>query len=45
MQPGGRSALARRDVPLLDNGSGLSRSARISALALGRMLQAAYQSP
>jgi len=32
-------------APTLDNGSGLSRSARISAQALGRMLQAAYQSP
>ncbi len=33
------------EPPVLDNGSGLSRSARISALGLGRMLQSAYQSP
>ena len=33
------------EAPQLDNGSGLSRSARISALALGRMLQTAYRSP
>ncbi len=33
------------EPPVLDNGSGLSRSARISVLALGRMLQTAYQSP
>ena len=33
------------DVPVLDNGSGLSRTERISANALGRMLQAAYASP
>lgn len=31
--------------PVLDNGSGLSRQERISAAALGRMLQSAYQSP
>ena len=33
------------DAPLLDNGSGLSRSERISAQALARMLQTAYLSP
>ncbi|MES2948847.1 MAG: D-alanyl-D-alanine carboxypeptidase/D-alanyl-D-alanine-endopeptidase [Pseudomonadota bacterium] len=33
------------DGPVLDNGSGLSRSERISANALGRLLQAAYASP
>ena len=33
------------DAPLLDNGSGLSRSERISALALARLLQNAYLSP
>ena len=33
------------EAPVLDNGSGLSRSERISALALGRMLQTAYLSP
>jgi D-alanyl-D-alanine carboxypeptidase/D-alanyl-D-alanine-endopeptidase (penicillin-binding protein 4) len=31
--------------PLLDNGSGLSRSARVSAQALAQLLQTAYQSP
>jgi len=33
------------DAPVLDNGSGLSRHERISAQALGRLLQTAYQSP
>lgn len=33
------------DMPVLDNGSGLSRSERISALALGKLLQTAYASP
>ena len=33
------------DMPVLENGSGLSRSERISAQAMGRMLQAAYASP
>ncbi len=33
------------DQPVLDNGSGLSRSERISAQALGRVLQTAYASP
>ena len=33
------------DVPTLDNGSGLSREARISAQALARLLQSAYVSP
>ncbi|MBC7918177.1 MAG: D-alanyl-D-alanine carboxypeptidase/D-alanyl-D-alanine-endopeptidase [Rhodoferax sp.] len=33
------------DGPLLENGSGLSRAERISAQALGRLLQSAYQSP
>lgn len=33
------------DAPLLDNGSGLSRNERISAQALGRLLQVAYASP
>ena len=32
------------DMPVLDNGSGLSRSARITPQALARMLQAAYVS-
>ena len=33
------------DVPLLDNGSGLSRTERITAQGLARMLQTAYASP
>ena len=33
------------EVPVLDNGSGLSRAERISAQALARMLQTAYLSP
>jgi D-alanyl-D-alanine carboxypeptidase/D-alanyl-D-alanine-endopeptidase (penicillin-binding protein 4) len=33
------------DAPQLDNGAGLSRSERISAQALGRLLQSAYRSP
>ena len=33
------------DLPLVDNGAGLSRSARSSAMALGRLLQTGYQSP
>jgi D-alanyl-D-alanine carboxypeptidase/D-alanyl-D-alanine-endopeptidase (penicillin-binding protein 4) len=33
------------DVPVLDNGSGLSRTERVSAQALGRLLQTAYASP
>ena len=33
------------DAPLLDNGSGLSRQERISAQAMGRLLQSAYAAP
>jgi len=33
------------EPPVMDNGSGLSRSERITAHALGRMLQTAYLSP
>jgi D-alanyl-D-alanine carboxypeptidase/D-alanyl-D-alanine-endopeptidase (penicillin-binding protein 4) len=33
------------DLPVLDNGSGLSRQERISAQGLGRLLQTAYLSP
>ena len=33
------------DVPVWDNGSGLSRQERISASALGTLLQTAYRSP
>ena len=48
----GRTALAQwwqlrwpaAEMPLVDNGAGLSRNARISAQALGRMLQAAWSS-
>lgn len=36
---------AAKDLPLLDNGSGLSRRSRITAQALARLLQAAYNSP
>jgi len=34
-----------QDQPIVDNGSGLSRRERISAAALARMLQWAWQSP
>ena len=48
----GRTALAQwwqmrwpaTEMPVVENGAGLSRSARISAQALGRMLQAAWAS-
>ncbi len=33
------------EAPVLDNGSGLSRQGRVSAQALARLLQAAWQSP
>ena len=33
------------ELPVVDNGAGLSREARISAHALGRMLQSAWLSP
>jgi len=33
------------DMPMMDNGSGLSRESRITAAALGRLLQAAWASP
>jgi D-alanyl-D-alanine carboxypeptidase/D-alanyl-D-alanine-endopeptidase (penicillin-binding protein 4) len=32
-------------MPVLDNGSGLSRQERITAQALGKLLQTAYRSP
>ena len=35
----------QEDVPVVDNGSGLSRRTLISAQGLGRMLQTAYRSP
>lgn len=41
----GRDAAGQDDAPVTDNGSGLSRGERITAAALGRMLQAAWLSP
>ena len=40
-----KSTIGTDDAPTLDNGSGLSRSDRISANALGKLLQSAYISP
>ena len=40
-----RERLGAEEAPVLDNGSGLSRQERITAQALGRMLQNAYVSP
>ena len=40
-----RNTISNDDVPTLDNGSGLSRSERITAQALARLLQTAYASP
>jgi serine-type D-Ala-D-Ala carboxypeptidase/endopeptidase (penicillin-binding protein 4) len=40
-----RSNISEADVPVLDNGSGLSRSERISANALVKLLQYAYAAP
>ncbi|MES2583055.1 MAG: D-alanyl-D-alanine carboxypeptidase/D-alanyl-D-alanine-endopeptidase [Pseudomonadota bacterium] len=37
--------LGADDMPVLENGSGLSRNERITANAMGRLLQAAYASP
>ena len=37
--------LGADDMPVLENGSGLSRNERITANAMGRLLQAAYVSP
>ncbi len=39
-----RERIGDDDAPSLDNGSGLSRSARVSAQALARLLQVAYRS-
>ena len=39
------SRFGAAELPVADNGSGLSREARISAQALGRMLQTAWLSP
>ncbi len=40
-----RSTISADDAPTIDNGSGLSRTDRITAQALSRLLQAAYASP
>ena len=40
-----RSRMGDAQMPVVDNGAGLSREARISAQALGRMLQVAWASP
>ena len=40
-----RSTISAEDVPTIDNGSGLSRTDRITAQALARLLQSAYASP
>ncbi|MDF1484599.1 D-alanyl-D-alanine carboxypeptidase/D-alanyl-D-alanine-endopeptidase [Ramlibacter sp. H39-3-26] len=40
-----RERFGEADMPVFDNGAGLSRDGRISAQALARMLQAAWQSP
>ena len=40
-----RARISPDGAPILDNGSGLSRLERISAQALGVLLQTAYQSP
>ena len=40
-----RERFGEADLPVFDNGSGLSRQERISAQALARLLQAAYASP
>ena len=40
-----KNTLGTDDAPTLENGSGLSRSDRITAQALARLLQSAYASP
>ena len=40
-----RERMGNEEAPVVDNGSGLSRQERITAQALGRMLQTAYLSP
>lgn len=40
-----KDRISPTDIPMLDNGSGLSRTERISAQALGRLLQTAWASP
>ncbi len=40
-----RTRIGQLDVPIVENGSGLSRTERITAGALARLLQAAYAAP
>ncbi len=40
-----RSNISESDVPVMDNGSGLSRNERLTAQGLAKMLQVAYASP
>jgi D-alanyl-D-alanine carboxypeptidase/D-alanyl-D-alanine-endopeptidase (penicillin-binding protein 4) len=40
-----KERISADDAPVLDNGSGLSRQERITAQALGKLLQTAYRSP
>lgn len=40
-----RQRLGDQPLPVVDNGAGLSRDARVTAQALGRMLQVAWDSP
>jgi len=40
-----KERIGNEEAPVLDNGSGLSRQERISAQALGKLLQTAYRSP
>ncbi len=40
-----KDRIATDDAPVLDNGSGLSRQERISAQAMGRLLQATFTAP
>jgi len=40
-----RQRFGDTQAPMIDNGSGLSRDARVSAQTLAQLLQAAYQSP
>ncbi len=40
-----RSNISEADVPVMDNGSGLSRTERLTAQGLAKMLQVAYASP
>ena len=40
-----KERISTEEAPVLDNGSGLSRQERITAQALGKLLQTAYRSP